>query len=199
MFTGVHRVTRSALVLAFLALAMVGTSCGKKESAEKETSEAKPAETVTAPALTDANIAEIALVANKMDIENANMAMKKTKNAAVKAFAQQMLTDHGSVIQQVNDLAKQLSLDPESGDTSRKLEADADATRKTIDEATGAAFDKAYIDNEVAFHESMIDLLDKTLVPGVTHPELKTFLTGLRPAFEAHLDHAKHVQATLPS
>lgn len=198
----VRRFTRSAVVLSFLMLAVLVASCEKKESAAKEASEAKPpaaAEPAPAPALTDANIAAIVLTANKMDIENAKMALGKTKNAAVKVFANQMVTDHTSVNKQATDLATKLSLKPEDNDTSRQLEENSDASRKTIDESKGAAFDKAYIDNEVAYHQAVLDMLDKTLIPGATNAELKSLLESVRPAFKAHLDHAKHVQASLPS
>ena len=196
----VRRTARPALVLSFLALALFAASCGKKESAEKEATEDKTSAAVVppaAPALTDANIAAIVLTANKMDIENANMALGKTKSAAVKAFANQMITDHSSVNKQATDLATKLSLKPEDDDTSRQLEENSDATRKTVEDVKGAAFDKAYIDNEVVYHQAVIDMLDKTLIPGATNSELKALLQGVRPAFEAHLDHAKHVQATL--
>ena len=200
MSSQVLRSSRSALVLSFLMLALFAASCEKKESAEKEAAEEKAppaAEPAPAPALTDANIAAIVLTANKMDIENAKMALGKTKNPAVKAFANQMVTDHTSVIKQATDLATKLSLEPEENDTSRQLEANSDSTRKAIEESKGAAFDKAYIDNEVAYHQAVLDMLDSTLIPGTTNAELKSLLEKVQPAFRAHLDHAKHVQASL--
>ena len=203
MFTPVHRSARAAGILSVLMLAMLAASCEKKESAEKEASESNPPASTesaapAAPAvLTDANIAAIVLVANKMDIENAKMALGKTNNDAVKAFANQMVTDHTSVNKQATDLATKLSLTPKDNDTSHQLEQNADATRKTIGESKGAAFDKAYVDNEVTYHQAVLDMLDNTLIPGATNAELKSLLQNVQPAFQAHLDHAKHVQASL--
>jgi putative membrane protein len=202
MSSKVRLSTRSALVLSFLMLAMLAASCGKKESAEEVTTEAKQpatAEPAPAHALTDANIAAIVMTANKMDTENARMALGKTTNAAVKAFADQMVTDHASVDNQVTDLATKLSLKPEENDTSRQLEVRSDDTREKIARSKGVAFDRAYIDNEVAYHQTVLDMLNQTLIPGATNVELKSLLESVRPAFEAHLDHAKHVQASLPS
>lgn len=202
MSGNVHRYTRSALGLSFLMVVMLVASCEKKESDEREATEAKPpaaAEPAPAPALTDANIAAIVLTANMMDIENAKMALGKTQNAAVKAFANQMVTDHVSVNSRVTDLATKLSLKPEDNDASRQLEEHSDDARKTIAESKGAAFDRAYIDNEVAYHQMVLDMLDQTLIPGAANAELKSLLESVRPVFMAHLDHAKHVQASLPS
>ncbi len=198
----VHRSTRSALVVSFLMLAVLAVSCGKKESTVGEAAEAKAPEATEpapAPALTDANIVAIVVTANKEDIANAKMALGETKNPAVKAFANQMVMDHTSVIKQVTDLATKLSLNPEGNDTDRQLGENAERTRKTIAESKGAAFDRAYIDNEIAYHQAVIDMLDQTLIPGASNAELKALLESVRPAFLAHLDHAKHVQASLPS
>jgi putative membrane protein len=61
----------------------------------------------------------------------------------------------------------------------------------------GAAFDKAYVDHEVAYHEAVLDAIDKVLVPSAQNAELKGLIVKVRPAFVAHLDHAKHLQETL--
>ena len=61
----------------------------------------------------------------------------------------------------------------------------------------GAEFDKAYTDHEVAYHEQVLDAIDKTLVPNAKNEELKALIVKVRPAFVAHLDHAKTIQAKL--
>ena len=195
-------VRRTAFAVALVSFAVFGSSCGKKESAEKEASEDSTAAVPSpapapASALNDANILATLLMTSKLEIESASAALERCQSAAVKAYAKQVIADCGSASKQVSDLASKLGLDPEANDASRQLEVDADAARKSIDGAKGAAFDKAYIDNEVAYHQSVLDLLDNTIIPAVTNPELKTFLSGTRPTVEAHLDHAKHVQASL--
>jgi putative membrane protein len=62
---------------------------------------------------------------------------------------------------------------------------------------SGAAFDKAYIDNEVAYHQAVLDAVDKTLIPSASNAELKALLVKVRPAFVAHLEHAKAIQSSL--
>lgn len=194
MFRFDRRSIRPAL-LSLLVLALFAASCGKKEAAEETP---PPAATEPAPApLTDANIAAIVVTANTIDIKNAEMAKAKSKNAAVKAFATQMITDHTSVNKQATDLVTKLNVTPEENATSKGLDENAEMTRDSIKTKDGAAFDKAYIDNEVAYHEAVIGVLDNTLIPGAQNAELKALLVGVRPAFEAHLDHAKKVQAAL--
>ncbi len=61
----------------------------------------------------------------------------------------------------------------------------------------GAEFDKAYVDNEVTYHQSVIDALDKTLIPNAKNAQLEDTLVKTRPAFVAHLEHAKQIQQTL--
>jgi putative membrane protein len=151
----------------------------------------------TAPALTDANIAAIVLAANTIDVKNAQLALGKTKNAKVKEFAQRMVTDHNSVNAKAVALAGKLGLKPEENQASRDLVKNTDATRKKIAKSSGAAFDRAYVDNEVAYHQAVLDLLDKTIVPAVQNAELKDLLVSVRPAFVAHLEHAKMVQGEL--
>ena len=180
------------------ALALLAASCGKKEESTQSTSSTE--NTVPPPTsstLSDANIAAIVLAANDADIANGNEAKGKTKNAEVRAFAEQMVTDHTSVNQQAKDLAGKLSLSPEDNDASRGLKASSDSTRDEIGKLDGAAFDKAYIDHEVDYHKAVIGMLDGTLIPSAQNAELKSLLQNSRPAFQAHLEHAEKVQATL--
>ncbi len=196
MLSVVRRSSRSAVVLSLLVLAVFTVSCAKK--AEEETPPpATTSEPAPTEAVTDANIAAIVVAANTIDIKNAELANSKSTNSAVKAFAAQMITDHTSVNKQATDLVTKLNVTPVENATSHGLVESADATRNEMSAKVGAEFDKAYIDNEVAYHQAVIDVLDKTLIPAATNAELKALLEGVRPAFVAHLDHAKKIQADL--
>lgn len=192
-----RRYSRHAVVLSLLALTLLVGSCGKKEESAETT---PPPDTTSLPApaaLTDANIAAIVVAANTIDIENAQLAKATSKSAAVKAFATQMITDHTSVNKKATDLVTKLNVTPEENATSKGLVESANATREAMKTKTGADFDKAYIDNEVAYHEAVNDMLEKTLTPGATNAELKALLESAEPVFKAHLEHAKTVQAAL--
>lgn len=156
------------------------------------------AQTSSAAAPTDPQIAMIAVTADNVDIEAAKLAASKTSNAKVKEFANLMVRDHTSVNKKATDLAKKLNITPEESDTSRSLKSDGDKTLEKLRGMTGAAFDKAYIDNEVSYHEAVAKVVDETLIPNVKNADLKSLLESARPIFASHLNHAKELQSSLP-
>lgn len=145
----------------------------------------------------DPEIAQIVLEANDIDIEHGKMAKKMASNTEVKAFAERMIKDHQSANQQVKDLAKKLKVEPKESAASERLEKDADKTEDALEEMKGEKFDAAYIESEVKFHQAVIETVDKTLLPNAQNPELKKLIQDIRPTLEAHLEHAKRVQAML--
>jgi putative membrane protein len=145
----------------------------------------------------DAQIAAIVVAANTVDIDAGKLAESKTKNKEVRAFAKQMVADHSGVNKQAVALVKKLHVTPEENDTSKSLTQGGESTRDRLKGLSGAEFDKAYVDNEVSYHQTVLDAVDKTLIPSATNAELKALLVKVRPAFVAHLDHAKHIQAQL--
>ena len=92
-------------------------------------------------------------------------------------------------------LAKKLKVTPEDNPTSQSLKKGGEDNLATLKGLKGAAFDKAYIDHEVAYHEQVLDAVDKVLIPNTKNEELKALLVKVRPAFVAHLEHAKMIQA----
>jgi putative membrane protein len=146
---------------------------------------------------TDAQIAHIVVTANQVDIDAGKLAASKATNSEVKAFGEQMVKDHTGVNKQASDLAAKLKVKPEDNPTSKSLKSGGDKNVATLKGLSGAAFDKAYISNEVTYHQSVLDAMDKTLIPGAQNAELKSLLEKVRPAFVAHLEHAKQVQASL--
>ena len=153
----------------------------------------------SAQGVNDAQIASIVVTANQVDIDAGNFAKTHAKDPQVKQFAQQMVTDHTGVNKQAVALATKLKVTPEDNPTSQSLKSGGEANVNTLKTLKGAAFDKAYIDHEVDYHQAVLDAVDKTLIPGAKNAELKDLLVKTRPAFVAHLEHAKHVQAELSS
>ena len=151
----------------------------------------------SAQAVTDAQIAAIVVTANQVDIDAGKLAAATSKNAEVKKFAQLMVTDHTGVNKQAVDLVTKLKVTPEDNETSRSLKDGGEKNVAALKALKGAAFDTAYVDHEVAYHQAVLDAVDKTLVPNAKNDELKALLVKVRPAFVAHLEHAKHIQASL--
>ncbi len=146
---------------------------------------------------TDPQIAHIVVTANKIDIEAGNLAKSKTKNKEVLSFAKLMVTDHTSVNGQAVALATKLKVTPEDNDTSKSLSKGAADNMANLKTLKDKAFDKAYTDHEVAYHEQVLGAIDTVLIPNAKNAELKTLLEKTRPAIAAHLEHAKHMQQTL--
>ena len=146
---------------------------------------------------TDAQIAGIVVAANQVDVDAGKLAKSRTKNKEVSQFAQQMITDHTAVNKQAGALAKKLGVKPEDSDTSKSLKAGAADNIKNLKGLKGSAFDKAYVDHEVAYHQAVLDAIDKVLIPSAQNAELKGLIEKVRPAIAAHLDHAKMVVADL--
>ncbi|TGQ66602.1 MAG: DUF4142 domain-containing protein [Mesorhizobium sp.] len=146
---------------------------------------------------TDPQIAHIAYTAGVLDIEAAKQAIKKSKNKEVVDFAKDMERDHEAVNKQALDLVKKLKVKPEDNATSKALTKAAEEERAKLDKLKGAAFDKAYIENEVAYHKQVNGALETLLIPSASNAELKGLLeTGLK-IFQGHEQHAEHVAGML--
>ena len=155
------------------------------------------AQTSAAAAPTDPQIAMIAVTADSVDIDAGKLAAEKSSNPKVKTFAQLMVRDHTSVNKKATALAKKLNLTPEESDTSRSLKSDGDKNLEKLRGLSGAEFDKAYVDNEVAYHEAVIKAVNDTLIPNTKNAQLKSLLESAGPIFASHLNHAKEIQASL--
>lgn len=147
-----------------------------------------------APKLTDPEIASVAVTANQIDINYAAVAKQKSKNAKILKFAETMINDHKAIIAQAVALVTKLKVTPKDNSLSKKLTADAEKTKKTLLSKSGKAFDKAYIDNEVAYHKAVIGAVATLLVPSAQNQELKSLLEKVVPALKTHLAHAEMVQ-----
>ena len=157
---------------------------------------------IASPALaaegpTDPQIAHIAYTAGNIDIAAAKLALKKSNNKAVRAFASEMVRDHEAVNDKALALVKKLNVTPAVNGTSASLQAQADKTAKRLTALHGRAFDRAYAINEVAYHKTVNGALKTTLIPSANNGELKALLeTGLT-LFREHQAHAEHLAAMM--
>jgi putative membrane protein len=147
--------------------------------------------------INDAQIASIVVTANQVDIDAGQLASKMATDPEVKKFGATMVTDHTGVNKAAVDLATRLKVTPEDNATSKALKAGGEKNVANLKTLKGAAFDKAYVDHEVAYHTQVLEAIDKTLVPNAKNAELKALIVKVRPAFVAHLEHARSLQKTL--
>ncbi len=149
------------------------------------------------PKLTDPEIASVAVTANQIDVDYAAIAQKKSKDAAILRFAKTMQDDHNAVIKMATDLAKKLGVTPKTNAMTQSLLDGAKKTTKELNSKSGKAFNKAYIDNEVAYHDAVIKAVENVLIPQTQNAELKALFVKIMPTLKAHLEHAKMVQKEL--
>jgi putative membrane protein len=146
--------------------------------------------------LDDPTIVAIFDAANTLDIETSQLALKQSHTQAVRDLATQFMHDHTAVRQQGRDLAKKLGVKP----TPPADLALADAHKKAMAELktkSGAEFDKAYLDEEITYHQAVLDAIEQTLMPAIQNAELKALVEKVGPAFKGHLEAAKQLQKKL--
>lgn len=156
-----------------------------------------PAKAQKNPSLSDPEVASVAVVANQIDIAYAAIAKEKSKNEEVLQFAETMTNDHNAVINQASALVKKLGVIPKDNSVSKGLLTDSEKTKKMLRSKSGNEFNKAYIDNEVAYHKAVISTVETLLIPETENGELKTLLQGVVPALKTHLEHAEMLQKKL--
>jgi putative membrane protein len=150
-----------------------------------------------AGSLNDAQIAHIAYTAGLIDVAAGKQALAKSRDKAVRAFAEEMVRDHAAVNDEALALVAKLGVTPQDNPTSVALNRDAAAELKKLASLDGDAFDRAYVKNEIDFHRTVNAALRTSLIPSAANGELKTLLeTGLR-LFSEHQIHAEHLATQL--
>jgi putative membrane protein len=159
---------------------------------------AAPADTATAAKapLTDANIVALLDEANRDDSAAGAFALTKTSNNDVKAFAKLMMGEHHALRVQGLALAKKLKITPEAPADDPVKAAGSGEMSALQSAGSGAAFDKAYIDQEVTIHKAVIDLAQKGHDES-QNAELKALIEKAKPVLQKHLDRAEALQQQL--
>lgn len=152
-----------------------------------------------APDLNDAEVAHTAVTANAVDVDMAEHVQARLHHADVRQFAATMITDHSAVNAKAVALATRLGVTPTDNAVSRSLVDGATAAKQALDALRGDAFDRAYLDREIGYHQAVLDALDGLLIPTTQNADLKALLVAVRPAIAAHLAHAKELRATFGS
>lgn len=152
---------------------------------------------VAADGPSDPQIAHIAYTAGNIDVAAAKQALAKSHNVAVREFASEMVRDHEAVNDKALALVKELKVTPEDNATSQALSKAASETLAKLAALNGAAYDKAYVANEAAFHKTVNGALESALIPSAKNEKLRSLLeTGLT-LFREHQMHAEHLASEI--
>jgi putative membrane protein len=136
--------------------------------------------------LDDATILAIFDQANSMDISTGWLGAKFGNSQEVRALGRMVATDHVAVRQMGRDLAKKLGIVPTPSDRDTSA-VDHAKTVSFLQAKSGAEFDRAYLQHEIAFHQSVIAAVKETLLPAISNGELKKLVRDVLPGFEHHL------------
>lgn len=153
-----------------------------------------PTHAAPVAALDDATIIAIFDAANTWDIETSQLAVRKSRNKDIRTFAETMIHDHSAVRKLGRDLAAKLKVTPTPPGKDFALAIDHADAMRTLEQASGAAFDKAYIDHEVSYHQAVIDAVTQQLLPATKNAELRDLENKVAPNFVAHLAMGKKIQ-----
>ena len=149
-----------------------------------------------AQALDDPTIVAIFDAANTADIETGQLAAERGQSREVRDFGAMLVRDHKVVRQQGRDLAKKLGVTPTPPADSASAKAHADAM-KSLRSKRGAEFDRAFLRHEAAFHKSVIDAVNGTLLPAIKNGELKALVVKVAPNFQGHMIAAQDLEKQL--
>ena len=189
-----------SLMLALAACGVLAAACMQDDTAVTDTAAgavATPAPaTPSTPTLTDANIVYILDQANASDSARGKLAETKGTDAEVKQFGRMMMGEHHALRLSGANLASRLGVTPTppaADDSEAMAKAEMDSLTAM---PKGRAWDKAYIDYEVTFHQAVLDKATQAL-GAAQNAELKTLIEGAAPVIQKHLDMAKQIQGKL--
>jgi putative membrane protein len=146
--------------------------------------------------LDDPTIVAIFDAANTADIETGTLAAERGQSPEVREFGAMLARDHKHVRQLGRDLAMKLRVTPTPPNDDKSAEAHAKAMA-SLRAKSGAAFDKAFLQHEAAFHKSVIDAVQSTLLPAIRNEELRALVVKVAPAFQAHMLAAQNLEKKL--
>ncbi|AAV93577.1 DUF4142 domain-containing protein [Ruegeria pomeroyi] len=143
--------------------------------------------------MNDLEIAHTAYTAGQLDIRYAHLALAVSDNAEVRAFAETMIRDHTAVNAAAGDLITKLNVTPQDNDLSRTLVKGAADKRAELISLSGKAFDCAYAQNELGYHQVVNKTVEGVFIPAVTVEPLKDLLSDALVTFKVHEGHAEQM------
>jgi putative membrane protein len=186
----------AALVAACSKSDRAADSARTTDSATAAASATPAATTPATPTLSDPNIVAYLDAANMTDSASGSIAAAKGTNAEVKSFGRDMMRDHHALRVAGQDLAKKLNITPQPAPNDT-TQAHASKVADSLNaQPRGAAWDKAYIAQEITAHESVLSNA-QTALGATQNAELKALIQKAAPNIQAHLDHAKQIQSKL--
>ncbi|RYZ60531.1 MAG: DUF4142 domain-containing protein [Proteobacteria bacterium] len=181
-----------------LCLTLASISLPVSLSAQVQMKGQAEAATTAAP-LNDGQILSILELANQGEIDQAKLAVKNSSDKTVKNYATMMIDDHGKVLKDMKAIAKKIKIKATDSEAKSGMVQAHDQSLNRLKALKAREFDKAYMTDQVAMHQELLELIDSTLLIAVANPDLKSLIQKIRPSIESHFDKAQAIQNALSS
>ena len=142
----------------------------------------------------DANTAAILLMSHNVVLAAARVATTRAQSRDVKLLARNLVTDHTAMSATLSRLLASIELTPREDDVTRLLRDQSAARRDTLRTLAGRAFDSAYVETEVRYHQELLVAIDRVFVPSVRNAQLRDYVSSIRPSIAGHLDLAEQMR-----
>ena len=123
-------------------------------------------------------------------VDSGRLAETKATSAAIRSYADLMVTTHIPVVDALNVILKQKNIAP----SNTLLHGAYDATISTLEADRGAAFDRDYANGQVEYQKGNAALFEQEIQNG-TDPDLKEFARQTLPKIVDHLQRAEKLAA----
>jgi putative membrane protein len=190
---------QSLLILTVLGLMSLGCNSNKAATSDKESSTNQPpagaassstaSSSSSASANADQDFIANAAKGNRAEVTLGKMVESKTKDPSVRQFAQQMVKDHTTALNELTQLAQSKNITLPEG-----LPDDATALQSKLSSATGKALDKDYMDSMVDDHKKDVSEFQDAS-QNAKDPDVKQWAAKTLPTLQAHLQKAEQVDA----
>lgn len=114
------------------------------------------------------------------EIKESELALEKSKNRSVRAFAQRMVRDHHMLMTKMKPFAEKYNVPPPV-----LLSTAQETQYSTLKGLSGSAFDKAYIEDAVKDHHEAVALFDGEIA-STSDADLKSTVTAGRAVVAEH-------------
>jgi putative membrane protein len=139
----------------------------------------------------DPNIVAVMMAMNQADIDSANLALTKSKNNNLRAFAQQVIAAHTAIQNSIQQMVPKTNLTPADNAFSGWLKSQSAQVKSKLSSSNGSSFEKYYAADEIQFHQLMLDSIKATLLPNVQNADLKAAITSAQQIVTTQLANAQ--------
>lgn len=127
----------------------------------------------------------------RAEVQSCQLALHKSSDPSVQAFAKRMISDHTSLDTKIESLAKRKGYSLPSG-----ISITQEATQAALKPLTGHAFDKVFMEHNVSDHKDDVKQFSDE-AQHASDPDVRTLAASATPVLREHLKLAEETQAKL--